>query len=206
MKRNISIALLVLATLGLFTLYRVLNNNMTEYPLVDAERFFQVLPDMPKRDSGAIDDPKYFDKFGYLVGEQGARISAPHIWTKRAVKNENPYDVDLSVNVVYLPSVNQAKDGFASEIENDRKLFAHRAQDIHLNRQLHAENTSFIRLNTKTNQPTYILSARHGNYLFRFVARLNTNGYFRTEEDLFKQLEALDTNIFQVLHNERSGT
>lgn len=169
---------------------------MLPFPLIDPDLFFRNLPDPPKRDATKTNDPRYFDKFGYMLGEQGARISVV-MWSKRVVSDSNPYDVDLDVNVTYLPTIKIAKQGLTTEAEKMKSLLGQRLQNIPLPTKLNAEDVHFFRIN-KDNSP-YVLDARYGNYLFHFVFRIAKGGYFETEKAMFERLQALDTHIHETL-------
>ena len=172
---------------------------MSPYPLLDPLTFLNVLPNPPQRPANKNYDPKYFDEFGYLKGERGAGIAMAS-WTKRPGPQNDEYDADLTIRVIATPSPSIAKEALVLEEEQDKILFTKlKSTDVTI--VLTADEYRARRLEHSRLPPMYIVSTRYGNYVFRFVGRIVTDGYFEDGAQFLERLRALDAHITATLRN-----
>jgi hypothetical protein len=62
-----------------------------------------------------------------------------------------------------------------------------------------ADQLDLHRTQPKAQAPIYGLTARYGNYVFRFVGQLSAGGYFENEQQFFEHMKALGTHIRATL-------
>jgi hypothetical protein len=176
--------------------------EMQPYPLVDPEQLVSVLPNAPKRGAMYLAlakdpkyDPKWFDKFGYLKGERGTRIAGVQ-WTKRPVSQDAPYDVDLVITINATTSPQSATEGFAHWLRTNEMLTG---EALGMPSSMAADQIDFKRVQPGGKPPFYSITARYGNYVFRFVAEIAAGGYFESEQQLFEQMQTLGAHIRATL-------
>ena len=201
---RIALILQTVAAIGVLTVavWAALNYSTSKpsaFPLVKPDTFFTVLPGMGMPDQTLNTDPQYFDRLGYLKAPDGARISGPNLWTRRATRDL--YDVDLTVNVTYMPTINQATERFATENAKFQRLSQGRTQEIVMQEPMQGDESKLLKFATNAKNPTYILDTRHGNYLFHFVGQIAAGGYFENEAQFRERMQRLNVHIEAVLRH-----
>ena len=194
----------IAAALGVLTVAAWAASNYSTskrsaFPLVKPDIFFTVLPGMGMPDLTQNTDSQYFDRLGYLKSPDGARISGPNLWTKRATPDL--YDVDLTVNVTYMPTIDQATERFATENAKFQRLSQGRTQEVAMHEPMQGDEGKLLKFTTNAKNPTYILDTRHGNYLFHFVGQIAAGGYFENEAQFRERMQRLNVHIEAVLRH-----
>ena len=164
----------------------------TPYFVIDPNTFFNVLPRSPKRSIALLNNPKCFDRYGYL--DEGDTRTCILIWTKRPVLNDSPYDVDMLIKVHWFGDEEDASMAMENEFNNLAKAFKkssfkdvcnYRANDMHV---IH-----------HTDHNMYNIGSRYGNYYFSYVAKIDKEGHFPSEKKLEEYVDILDIHIHSVL-------
>ena len=169
---------------------------MASYVVVDPDVLFQVLPGSPRRAKDAPHDPAYFDKYGYLVaGETRATIA---LSSKREGKAENPYDVDLTFRLLVSSSDSIAAKVFAQEWEQTQK-FTPSIQLVDTSAANTAQESRIWRTSLEPGSADCIAQVRYGNYVLRFVGRIEQGGYFESERQFLDMVRVLDAQIPSLL-------
>jgi hypothetical protein len=169
---------------------------MPSYSVVDPDVLFQLLPGSPRRAKDAPHDPNYFDEYGYLVaGETRATMA---LSSKQEGKAENPYDVDLTFRVLVSSSDSTAAKVFAQEWEQTRK-FTRSMQLVDSSPAVRAQEAKIWRTSLEPGSAHCIVQVRYGNYVLRFVGRIEQGGYFENEGQFLDMVRALDAKIPSIL-------
>lgn len=201
---KVTIALLVLAAAAGIWFWLARSSDMTPYPLIDPADFTSVLPGVPKLDASQYDQ-RYFDRYGYLKGAEGT-AHAVASWSKRPPSAADPYDVDLSILITATPSPAVAAEGFALGRKQDSTTLARFVSPMQAPVALAGDQVTVQRMQVKELPPTYIVTIRHGNYLFRFSGRIAAGGHFETEAAFFDRMALLNSHIQATLQSKAMGT
>ena len=194
------LAALVLLASALLALvgWQARSHFIRSYGLIDPDVLFRALPDTPARDRSAPQDSRYFDKFGYLVADETRVAIATS--SKRPARADDPYDVDITVRVLILSTDAAARRTFRIEGERERRLM--RALAFMPNGPaLRAQEASAWRFQTSSDSPVYVVQARYGNYVLRYIGRIAKDGYFPTERAFFDAVHQLDAHVLASLQN-----
>ena len=162
----------------------------SSYPLVPADAVFQGMPGAPSVPTVGGDQ---VDHMGYQAAGD-LRLSAA-IASKRAANLDDPYDVDLTLRLIFAPSSERAARLFDEEVTQDRKL----AQNpiLHAPPQgLRAQQ--LVVWQAGTNGKTIVASARYGNYLIRYAGRIADGGYFPDPASFLDFLRAMDGHLVRT--------
>ena len=186
-------------TIAAWAASNYLTHKPSAFPLMKPDAFFTVLPGIGMPDRTLNTDPQYFDRLGYLKAPDGARISGPNLWSRR--NTGDLYDVDLTVNVTYMPTVDQATERFAKENAKFQRLSQGRTQEIAMQEPMQGDEIKLLKFATNAKNPTYILDTRHGNYLFHFVGQIAAGGYFENEAQFRERMQRLNVHIEAVLRH-----
>lgn len=173
---------------------------MPAYSVVDPDVLFQLLPGSPRRAKDAPHDPEYFDEYGYMIA--GETRVAMAVSSKRGVNAENPYDVDLTFRLLISASDSTATEVFAREWEQDRK-FTRTMQVVDSAPATRAQEARIWRTSLEAGSADCIAQVRYGNYVLRFVGRIEKGGYFENEDQFLEMVRVLDEKIPAVLERGR---
>jgi hypothetical protein len=171
--------------------------SLFAFPLISPSAFFTPLPVKPACDQQSTADPGHLDNLGYLVMHDGARSLAPRSWSKRA--SSDPFDVDLTAVVTYMPTIAAATTRFAVEISHAALLHCRRVHGCDAALSLQADAFHLSCIAGDRSHPACVLDARHGNYLFHFVGRIAPRGHFEAPAAFWRQMEVLDRHIATLL-------
>jgi hypothetical protein len=173
---------------------------MQPYPLVDPAQLVSVLPNLPERNISAPTDPVYYDKFGYLKGERGIRIAVTE-WTKRRVSQGDPSNLDLGIVITATPSPEIASEAFALGLLQDKKLDKPSAkfEALEIPASIEADQIDLRRLQVEGTPTMYMINARYGNYVFRFIGLIVAGGYFENEQQFFERMQTLSAHVRATL-------
>ena len=169
---------------------------MASYGVVDPDVLFQLLPGSPRRPRDIKHDPEYFDQYGYLVAGQ-TRVTVAQS-SKRVGKADNPYDVDLTFRLLVSSSDSTASEVFAKEWEQTRK-FTRSMQLVDASSASSAQEAKIWRTSLEPESADCVAQVRYGNYVLRFVGRIDRGGYFENEAQFLDMVRALDAQIPSVL-------
>lgn len=173
---------------------------MTTYSVVDPDVLFQLLPGSPRRPKDAPHDPEYFDEYGYLVAD-GTRVTMA-VSSKRAGNADNPYDVDLTFRLLITSSDSTATQVFAREWEQTRK-FTRSIQMVNAAPARKAHEARIWRTSLEPGSADCVAQVRYGNYVLRFVGRIEKGGYFENEGQFLEMVRVLDEKIPAILERGR---
>jgi hypothetical protein len=123
-------------------------------------------------------------------------------WTKRPLSQDDPYNVDLVIVITATPSPAIASEVFALGLVPEKKLekkLSPKFEALEIPASIEADQIDLWRTKPKGMPTSYIINARYGNYLFRFVGLIVAGGYFENEQQFFEQMKTLSAHVRATL-------